>query len=611
MMLSSKQIQQIKKEYPRKTVDQIADELHLSLSKIYTALGLRQDLWAFWLQNTDWVITVLMLLAAPLVFIRGLHDFADLPQRVFIQFMAVCLILVCALRAAIKKEMIVSRTSLHLIADAFIIWSFITLLWAKSTYEGFYSAIHITACGVIFFSLSTIPYNVKWVIRMLSAIIIAGTGVVLVGLAQQFFQLRWVPMSVSPAATFGNPNMAADYLSMVLPLTVAMSLSQKKVLARSVLLIIVLLTMIFLFYTQSRGACLSVVCAFTYMAFLYARRKYNIKLRSISVGFAIILIAGMVIISLSSGLRNRIEESAFSEYRLIPWRNCLEMVKDNPLLGVGAGNFKLFYPAYSYKAVADLAYDATKTLGKAHNDYIQTAVELGLPGLLLFVLLPVSGLILAYRIMCGSKDSNIEFISMGISGGLISFMVGSFFSFYMQRSMPPLLIFAYLGILTLLSGKVFSVWKTLKIKIPNTVGLLCILCLLITGFLLIRFNWKNIMCDGYYVNAMGLEKQNANSLVLSAGLTAQSYNKYRMDVLTTIGRAYAATGELDKAITALEKVTQSHPFDLNALFILGVAYANNDMNDKALGIFRRVLKLKPGFPEAQKIICLLITGVIK
>jgi O-antigen ligase len=604
-MLSSKQIHQIKKDYPKKTVDQIADEFHLPPSKIYSALGLKQDLWAFMLQNTVWVMSVLMLLVAPLVFIRGLHDFADLPQRVFIQFMAVCLILVCALRAAIKRELIISRSPQYLITAAFIIWSFITLLWAKSIYEGFYSAIHITACGAIFYSLSTLPYNMKWVNRMLSAIIIAGTGVVLVGLAQQFFQLRWVPVSVSPAATFGNPNMAADYLTMVLPLMVALSLSHKNILVRSALLIIALLTIIFLFYTHSRGALLSLLCALTYMAFLYARRKYTITRQLIWVGSAIILIVGIVVIALSPTLRSTIEDTALSEYRLIPWRNCLEIIKDNPLRGVGAGNFKIFYPAYSHKAVVDLAYDATRTLGKAHNDYIQTAVELGLPGMLLFVLFSVCGLIVTYRILCGSNNSTIEFISIGISGGLISFMTGAFFSFHMQRSMPPLLLFVYLGILTILSGKVFPLRKMLKIRVSNTIGLLCILCLLITGLALTRFNGKNIICDGYYGNAMDMEKQKANSFALSAGLTAHNYNKYRMDVLTTVGRAYAATGELDQAISALEIVTQSHPFDLNALFILGVAYTNRDMNEKALGIFRRVLLLKPGFPEAQKIICLL------
>ena len=604
-MLSNKKIQQIKKEYPRKSVEQIADELHLSPAKIYNALGLKQDLWAFWLENTVWVISVLLLLVAPLVFIRGLHDFTDLPQRVFIQSIAVCLLLVCALRATIKREIIISCTPLYPIAAAFIVWSFITLLWAKSTYAGFYSAIHITACGVIFFSLGTIPGNLKWINRMFAAIIIAGTGVALVGLAQQFFQLRFVPMSVSPAATFGNPNMAADYLSMVLPLMIVISLSQKKVVVRGAMLVIVLLVTIYLFYTHSRGAWLSVMCAFMYMALLYARSKYNINLRSIWVGSAIILIVGIIISAALPTLRNKIENTALSEYRLTAWRNCLEMVKDNPLQGVGAGNFKIFYPAYSHKAVVDPAYDATRILGKAHNDYIQTAVELGLPGMLLFVLLPVSGLILAYRIMRASKNPAIEFISIGFSGGLISFIVGAFFSFYLQRSMPPLLVFVYLGILVILHSNVFSRKEMFKLKIPNAVGLLFILCLLITGFLLTRLNLKNIICDGYYIKALSMEKQKADSLALSAGLTAHRYNKYRMDVLTTAGRAYAATGELEKAIAALEKVTQVHPFDLNALFILGVAYANSDMNEKALGIFRRVLRLKPGFPDAQKIICLL------
>ena len=603
-MLSNKQIQQIKKEYPKKSVEQIADELHLSESQIYTALGLKKELWTFWLENTVGYLVVVLLLIAPLVFIRGLHDFADLPQRVFIQCLAVILVLLSSVRIIIKGEFAFPRSPLYLIIAAFITWPFITLFWANSIFEGFYSAIHIAACGAVFFSLSTIPYSMKWINRMLSAIIIAGTGVAIIGLAQHFFQLRWVPMSLSPAATFGNPNMAADYLTMVLPLMIAMSFKQKAIV-RYVRLISVLLVTVFLFYARSRGAWLAVVCALIYMTFLYVKRDYKINMRLVWAVPTLLLIICIVIISLAPGLRYKLEDTALSEYRLVAWRNSLEMIKEKPLLGFGAGNFKIIYPAYSHKAVPDMALDTTKSLGKAHNDYIQTAVELGITGMLLFVLLPIFGLIIAYRIISNSKNYPMGFITVGIAGGIISFMVGSFFSFYMERANPPLLLLTYLSMLAILYSTYFPVKNMAKIRVPNTVGILFICCLLIAGVSLVRFNFKNIMCERYYFIAMGMEKQGSQKSALSAGLQAHGYNKYRMDVLTTAGRAYAATGEPEKAIAALEKVTQTHPFDLNALFILGIAYANNDMNEKALAVFRTVLELNPDSPEAKKIVCLL------
>jgi tetratricopeptide (TPR) repeat protein len=45
-----------------------------------------------------------------------------------------------------------------------------------------------------------------------------------------------------------------------------------------------------------------------------------------------------------------------------------------------------------------------------------------------------------------------------------------------------------------------------------------------------------------------------------------------------------------------------YPFNLNALFFLGAAYANADENEKALKTFMQILQIKPDFPDAKKIV---------
>jgi len=103
MSLSNKQITLIKKQYPKKSAQQIAEELHVSLSVVYRALGLGNELWSLWIENAAGVLTVVLLLVSPLVFIRGLHDFADMPQRVFIHTVVSFLALLCCLRVLIKR----------------------------------------------------------------------------------------------------------------------------------------------------------------------------------------------------------------------------------------------------------------------------------------------------------------------------------------------------------------------------------------------------------------------------------------------------------------------------------------------------------------------------
>jgi Tfp pilus assembly protein PilF len=85
-------------------------------------------------------------------------------------------------------------------------------------------------------------------------------------------------------------------------------------------------------------------------------------------------------------------------------------------------------------------------------------------------------------------------------------------------------------------------------------------------------------------------------------LKGQKFNLYRMDVSTAVGRAYAANGELNTAKKTLEGVLVKYPFNLNALSLLGVAYANENENEKALKTFKQILQIKPDFPDAQKIV---------
>jgi O-antigen ligase len=602
-MLSKKQLNYIKKEYPHKTVEQIAAELGLSQSQVFQTLNLSRELWALRIDNTIRTLAILLLGIAPLIFIRGLHDFADLPQRAFIQAVAVVLMLLRAASVLLKGEMQIPKTPVHIMIFAFVGWSLLSILWAHNRYEGFYSTIHLISCAIIVFVISTTLFSSAWISRIRISIFAAATCVALLGLMQQFFQIKWIPMSVSPAATFGNPNMAADYLAIILPLIIAAGIFQQRILLRCIAWVIVLLSVLFLFYTNCRGAWLAVVCAILYMGIssTFMKLPEKVLVRSLIAGS--VLSIGIILLIFFSAPGKELQQAAFSEYRLIPWKNGLYMAVEKPLHGFGAGNFKVFYPRYNHKAAIDPAFDINKIVGKVHNDYIQTAVELGLPGIILFIMLPAYGLMATWR-LCTARPGSDYFkpLVTGLSGGLIAFMVVAFFSFPMERSMPPLLLFMYLGILVMLYNQPGCSGTNWVIKVPQLAGAALFTLLFIGGVSLIRFNYNNLNCDGYYFKTMGMERTGQARSALSEGLKAWKLNAYRMDIMTAVGRAYAATGELDNAVITLEGVLEKYPFNLNALFFMGAAYANADENERALKTFMQILQIKPDFPDAKKIV---------
>ena len=102
-----------------------------------------------------------------------------------------------------------------------------------------------------------------------------------------------------------------------------------------------------------------------------------------------------------------------------------------------------------------------------------------------------------------------------------------------------------------------------------------------------------------------MESSGKNDLALTYSLKARKYNKYRMDVLTTVGRAYITTEKPEQGIEALKQVIEKWPYNINAHLLLGVAYANSDKKEEAFKSLKKTLDIKPNFLEARQLVVML------
>ncbi|TRX49849.1 hypothetical protein FNH22_26455 [Fulvivirga sp. M361] len=105
--------------------------------------------------------------------------------------------------------------------------------------------------------------------------------------------------------------------------------------------------------------------------------------------------------------------------RLEIWERGLMMVKHNPLLGLGSGNFAMRYPG-NYKERPE---ENTKILSRVNNTPIQILIDKGFSGLLLYVLLLLIwlyGLFKTYRNPHPKKD---KMLSTFLLAGGIGFLI--------------------------------------------------------------------------------------------------------------------------------------------------------------------------------------------
>ena len=161
MKLSKKEIKHIKNEYPGKSVEQLSKEWKLKTSQIYKVLELHSELWDKRFENLFGFLACTLVIVSPLVFIKGLSDFADMPQRAFIQAIIFLLLLCCVCRLIVKTELKISRNPVFILAAGFTLWILASYFWSYNKYECFYSAVHWALCVMGLFLIS-ISINKRW-----------------------------------------------------------------------------------------------------------------------------------------------------------------------------------------------------------------------------------------------------------------------------------------------------------------------------------------------------------------------------------------------------------------------------------------------------------------
>ena len=235
--------------------------------------------------------------------------------------------------------------------------------------------------------------------------------------------------------SFYNPGPYSGYLAMIFPLCLYEWLSLKEKTERTwaeqgkyyIALGVMLLILCVLPAGMSRSAWIAAAISGTWVYGMHASwgsklkefgRKYKKKLvLACIVGSVIIIVAGYALFQLKATSANG---------RLFMWKISSMAIAESPVIGHGTGNFVSAYGRAQENYFANGEFSETEELVAgspeyAFNEYLQVAMEYGIPFLL------VVSLVIAFCLWKGSSEGRI-----GICGGVISFLVFSFSSYPMQ-----------------------------------------------------------------------------------------------------------------------------------------------------------------------------------
>jgi O-antigen ligase len=217
---------------------------------------------------------------------------------------------------------------------------------------------------------------------------------------------------------FGNPNDLAAALNMLIPLAVTLALMSAGG-ARLLYGVCALLLFCGVMVTSSRAGFITLAAISGVMLWKFGRgSRPSVTLATLA--------ASVLLFSIFSGAyRSRLmtifdpnsDASGSAQQRTALLERGLDLSLRHPIIGLGMGNFHI----YSIREKV------------AHNGYVETAAELGMIGLLAYliiILAPLRALakIERERIKPGARaDLAAKYLSIGLQTALIAYMINSFF----------------------------------------------------------------------------------------------------------------------------------------------------------------------------------------
>ena len=176
-------------------------------------------------------------------------------------------------------------------------------------------------------------------------------------------------------STFGNPNVYGIYLLLAIPLSAVGIVYFKHSFLKISCFALTFVLLVNLLLTFSRGSYLAL--AFSAGVFVLLVEKRFIVLFLPALVGSLFFLPQSVIVRLQSILNF---QDASTVFRFAIWEGTVRMLRDFWMIGVGQGS-DAFRRVYSFYALA-----ATPTW-HTHNLYLQLAAEIGVLGLVVFMLL--------------------------------------------------------------------------------------------------------------------------------------------------------------------------------------------------------------------------------
>lgn len=287
---------------------------------------------------------------------------------------------------------------------------------------------------IVYFIYSLVEDNsdIKLLLSTFVIVALIYTYTLLYGFAKENFDLIKLNLKQVDRVSndYVNMNAIGSFFIIIIPMCLGYYLERKKGKLKLLLTIFLFITIVGLFISNSRAAFLGI-----FLGAIFILYNLNRKILKKVIIVLIVLIPILFINPISEYIDIYFRLQRVTTGRNIIWSVIFNIIKDNPILGVGPAATKFYlYPNLTYMIGSPqeqfLAFHYHEIeFGHAHNFYLFFWSDLGLLGLFTSLLLPFTYFKLGYISLKKYKKLNNEYylLTLGLIAAGIGLFIRAFF----------------------------------------------------------------------------------------------------------------------------------------------------------------------------------------
>jgi len=248
-------------------------------------------------------------------------------------------------------------------------------------------------------------------------------------------------------STLGSPIVFGGYLTVIIPLILSLALSDSPLSpsprslspsppsANALWLVLVVAGYVATLFTYTRAAWVGLAAGTAVSFLLVGRSVLQQHRRALVISAGVTAAAAGLLLAMLGGPAPIVEraasaltvQSGSAGQRVYIWEQTLSLIRQRPVLGWGLETLREVFP-YNRPSLERYFGRRPVLIDKAHNDVLQMAFSVGLPGAVAYIAIWILVLLSAYRVWRRTEGPS-RVIAAGLVAAFVGYLVQAQFSF--------------------------------------------------------------------------------------------------------------------------------------------------------------------------------------